>query len=384
MLLNSIRKIFVKKETHRSPSSSMPMRILYILPGTIRGGAEFYLYHLLAAVKDKNIEPTVLLPEGPLAEWYSDLGIKVIQTPYFNGLFSGEKGGAFQTYFRFFRMMDTSFDLIHANSLYALRIGQYLAKKIKCPLVVHWHDNAVPNWAKKSYQKYSDMTILVPSFAVQTTVSKQLSVSPICIPNGVDLNRFFPKDTNLVRGALGLPKDKVLMGFFAVLNRHKGLDILLDILPTLDDSIHLVIAGMWDSEDARQHFQKRFEDASIKDKITFLGFREDISELLSGVDFICCPSENEAMPLIGLEALASGCPVLAHPVGGYVEMIQNGENGFLIQYGNRHLWKECIVALSTDFAMLERMRLTARISSERYDFKHHLEAIYSLYIELVC
>ena len=68
----------------------------------------------------------------------------------------------------------------------------------------------------------------------------------------------------------------------------------------------------------------------IKEKILFLGERDDIPQLLSIFDIFALSSLSEGISLVLLEAMAAGLPIVATDVGGNGELIEEGENGFLV------------------------------------------------------
>jgi glycosyltransferase involved in cell wall biosynthesis len=79
---------------------------------------------------------------------------------------------------------------------------------------------------------------------------------------------------------------------------------------------------------------QRCEEYGIKDKVRFLGFRDDVIDLLSVTDVFVSPSLSEATSFAIMEAMGMGKPVIAANVGGNYELIDDGNDGILVPSGD--------------------------------------------------
>jgi glycosyltransferase involved in cell wall biosynthesis len=153
------------------------------------------------------------------------------------------------------------------------------------------------------------------------------------VHNGVDLDRFSPAgeaQRHSVRAALGLPDDRFLILYAARITTDKGVDLALESmrrLPAAD--YHLAVAGEpnpadfgGDVEAGRayeQELRRRFAEVPV----TWLGRLTEMSALLASVDAVILPSRfPDPLPLLVLETLASGTPIVASAVGGIPEMLR--------------------------------------------------------------
>jgi glycosyltransferase involved in cell wall biosynthesis len=167
------------------------------------------------------------------------------------------------------------------------------------------------------------------------------------IRNGVHLDRP-ARSREAVRAELGLG-DGLVGVIVARIDRLKGHRILLDALKLLKDrgtAITVLIVGDGPEraameENARQHGLDR-------DWVRFLGFRDDIADLLAASDLFLLPSLTEGMPLSVLEAMAQRLPVVATSVGGIPELMQDGVHGLLIPTENPAALAEAIGKLADD------------------------------------
>ena len=80
--------------------------------------------------------------------------------------------------------------------------------------------------------------------------------------------------------------------------------------------------------------KKEARKLGVEREVSFLGTRHDVPELMRQTDVFVRPSSLEGMPLTVLEAMASGLPVVATPVGGTTELIEEGVNGHLFPVGD--------------------------------------------------
>ena len=98
---------------------------------------------------------------------------------------------------------------------------------------------------------------------------------------------------------------------------------------------------------------------------------EDVSAVLSIYDVLVVPSDLDGRPMIVLEALAAGIPVVASRVGGLPELIEPGSYGELCDAGDLAAFANAIAALEADPARLERYKAAARrFAEEQLDARH--------------
>lgn len=146
------------------------------------------------------------------------------------------------------------------------------------------------------------------------------------VPNGID-----PAPYRAARplslAELGLDPGKPTAAVVGLLNVAKGQDLLLEALERPGcEALQLLVAGSGELEPA---LRERTRRAGLEERVRFLGFRRDVPALLAAIDFLVLPSRWEGMPYIALEALAAGKAVLATPVDGALDLLQDGRGGWL-------------------------------------------------------
>jgi glycosyltransferase involved in cell wall biosynthesis len=147
------------------------------------------------------------------------------------------------------------------------------------------------------------------------------------IPNGVDLTHYSPGDET---GEMRAPR----IVFVGRLIGNKGPQHLVEALPAIAKQVPHVECWIVGDGPMRSQLQARVQEMRLEANVTFLGERDDVADLLRQCDLFVRPSLSEGMPLAVLEAMASGLPVVVTPVGGTPEVIQDGENGYLVEPGD--------------------------------------------------
>lgn len=137
--------------------------------------------------------------------------------------------------------------------------------------------------------------------------------APVVVMNGVDTQRFAPRDRAAARAALGLPVAGRLLGVAARLERVKGVDVALAALALLPEDVRLAIAG-GGSEAAALRAQAA--TLGIAHRVHWLGVLDDMARFHPALDLLLVPSRNEGLPLAPLEAQSCGVRVVAAEVGG--------------------------------------------------------------------
>jgi len=185
------------------------------------------------------------------------------------------------------------------------------------------------------------------------------------IPNGVDIYKFKPE----------YPKDNYCI-YVGSLTKRKGVEYLLHALKHLDIRCYIVGDGP-----ERNNLENLSEKLSLSN-VEFMGAVPlgKISELLSKAQFFILPSIREGMPLSILEAMASGCPVIATNISGIPEIVRNGYNGFLVEPGNVKQLREKINILHNDHDLCINMGKNARnFIKERFSWRKTAEKLVEVY-----
>ncbi|MFN6992478.1 MAG: glycosyltransferase family 4 protein, partial [Fervidobacterium sp.] len=114
-----------------------------------------------------------------------------------------------------------------------------------------------------------------------------------------------------------------------------------------------------------------------KGRLFFLGFRKDAPELMADFDVFLLTSDSEGFPLVLLEALYHGIIPIMTKNGAQVDVIRNGENGFL--YETEEEAEELIRAILDGKQEIERLRQRVLKTAEQYSFERFIDRYRNLY-----
>ncbi|MDR0471449.1 MAG: glycosyltransferase family 4 protein [Nitrososphaerota archaeon] len=206
------------------------------------------------------------------------------------------------------------------------------------------------------------------------------------IYNGVDLVRFRPQpeQKTALRQKLGFPKDAVIVLTVRRLVYKNGIDTLLDcasIAIRANPKIVFVVAGKGpDLENVRQQAKQR----GIASNFRLAGFVSDgdLAGYYNATDLFVLPSKSgEGLPLVALEAMACGLPVIATNVGGIGE-VPVAEFGKLVPPNQPEQLAEAVLEFAqTDFGS-QRFELRARVE-ERFSWETNVKQLLEIYEELI-
>lgn len=145
------------------------------------------------------------------------------------------------------------------------------------------------------------------------------------VTNGYDAGRTL-LDRDAARRELGLPADGFVVGFVARLVDDKGLGTLLRAVASpLAASAHVAVLG---DGPARGSFEGLARTLGIAERVTWCGPRADAARYFPAFDVFALPSRREGTPIVILEAMAAGVPVVATSVGGIPDLV--GDDAILV------------------------------------------------------
>ena len=168
--------------------------------------------------------------------------------------------------------------------------------------------------------------------------------------NSVDVSVFqpAPQRRQRARAEMGISPGKYVIGTVASLSEQKGHHYLLEaarLIARMQQDVHFVLIG---DGPLRKRLQEQVWNANLGQIVTFLGRRSNVNDLYPGFDCFVLPSLWEGFPLVVVEAMACGLPIVATSVGGVPEALCNDLWGMLVPPGDPRALVEAIVAMKSD------------------------------------
>ncbi len=205
-------------------------------------------------------------------------------------------------------------------------------------------------------------------------IANRLAMPGLDVPHvhlGVDLNRFRPDRPDFVtRRQLGIPEDATVFAIFARLVPEKGQRLFLETLASAEFRVHkphLLLAGDLPIDQSSsqgsyvESLRRLAREAGLEGHLHLLGNIAE-PELYYGAVDIAVNARLDAEPfgLSIIEALAAGCPVLAHALGGPAEILKDGRTGWLFQAATPESCKAALARSLADRSRWSQMRHAAR------------------------
>ena len=210
------------------------------------------------------------------------------------------------------------------------------------------------------------------------------------VPCGIDLDLFRPQDREAARAALGLGPEPTIL-FVGRIDPAKGVDFLLDSFVELqarwDGPLHprlLLVGGdMIDGELGPDLARLRDAAAArgVAEQITFCGPQphDALPTYYAATDLTVVPSRYESFGLVAVESLACGTPVVASRAGGLAYTIEEGQNGFLVPFGDTTALAVTLHRTLQDAPLRAQLSRGALATATQYGWERITDRIVEIY-----
>jgi N-acetyl-alpha-D-glucosaminyl L-malate synthase BshA len=278
-------------------------------------------------------------------------------------------------------------DIIHSQSL-ELALPAFLSKRfLNTPYVV-WAQGSDVYRANFFRKKIYSVVIKNANAVIALTKDMQQRIKEMynrdifIIPNGVDLKRFSYLSRKEIRVNLNIKDEEKIILFVGNLRPVKGVKYLIEAIKLIRDknkNVRLFLVG---DGTEREYLENLTKEYDLEKYVNFLGKISNlkIPEYMMASDLFVLPSLSEGVPLVILEAMASGLSIIASNVGGLPEIIHDKENGFLVEPGQPEKIAEKVLQLLENEPLREKMSKNNKDKAKEYDWKAivvRLEEVYS-------
>ncbi|OHX67012.1 glycosyltransferase family 4 protein [Flammeovirga pacifica] len=320
-----------------------------------------------------------------IEENLKELGVEVSESSLIKGRLIG-MSSKILTYLKLYidiilKGLFSSYDLIYAHYPTHIAIPVLLISLIRSKKVcINAHgDDLIPN---KKITKFlykfikillkRSSLIIVPSNYLKSELIKNSSdlqdkifVSP---SGGIDMDLFSNKEINS-------NNDSDILEIICVsrIVQGKGWDVLLRAMSILkQEGLKFSCTYIGDGDD-RNIFLKMIDELNINGEVNYLGEKDQdkLPQYLNNKDVFIFPTElNEGLGLVGVEALAMNLPVIGSRIGGLLDFIDDGENGYFFKPGDHNdlvLVINKFVNLTQDEKL--NMSKNAFLKAKKYDKK---------------
>jgi glycosyltransferase involved in cell wall biosynthesis len=368
------------------------------------GGIERVVYEQCKRLKQKQFEPMVLTHRNYTAKNYVFDGIKVrcydsVNIGFRLGIpYAIPQISSFKTFLETVKANDVIH--VHGHPYPSSLIAAKIAKRYGKPLVLTQHNTFIEyNNIWDTAEKLNDLAIgkqvlkdadriIVVSNATKNYVLS-LGADPDKIRvlhNGVDLSRFKPLSGAKaeMRKKLGVPEDASVVLTVRRLVYKNGIDTLIESARiAVKKNPNLVFIAVGKGPDFEE-VKRQIERLGLQRNFRFTGFvaDDDLPFYYNVADFFVLPSKSgEGLPLVALEAMACGLPVIATNVGGTSEVMDEKYGQLVPPNSPDSLAKAILEFSSRDMAFLKKdLRM---IVERRYSWDKNVEKLVKIYEELI-
>ena len=353
------------------------MRILHVITSLTTVGAEHLMVDLLPKLRDLGNKVELLLFDGTRTAFYEELEQKGIKIHSF-----GIGGNVYNSrnILKLSKYVD-KYDVVHTHNT-ACQLFAPMAKilshcRAKLITTEHnatnrrrgkWYLKPIDKWM---YSRY-DHIICIADQTYDNLVEYIGHKSNIStIFNGVDVACFM----NPVKDILN--NDQFLIMMTAAFREQKDQDTLIRALAELPDNYMLRIVG---DGVRRQVLEQLTSELGLENRVSFLGIRNDIPELLCESDINVLSSHWEGLSLSSIEGMASGRPFIASDVDGLREIVK--DNGILFPRGDYKALATAIRKLCENPEYYREVAERCQAKAKQYDISVMAEKYNELYHSL--
>lgn len=357
------------------PDQDNQTRILFLSHSSIWGGAERCLYLLLKGIDGQKYKPLVVLPgEGLLTEKIKGLGFQTHLVKLEWCVSTAENDG--EQYVRFSEGLrervhalvgligKEKIDLVFTNTAVILE-GALAAQLCGIPHIWHIHELISRDPALFPFLDpsafYTLLKVLTDKFvvvsrSVEAEMKQFIQTERIeVVYNGIDFSsgRYIRRNKEKI---FGFDKRTPTVSFVGMLSKRKGVLNLVDTASLVIQrfpEIKFVIAGP--DAGVFNIMLRRLKEEKIDHAFKFLGFRADVLNIIASSDIFILPSLVDPLPVVLLEAMITGKPIVATQSGGAAEMVVHDKTGLLVPVNDPSALAQAIISLLENPRRMELM-----------------------------
>ncbi len=372
------------------------------------GGPALHVSYLSAGLRERGYE-TILVAgnvgqgEQSMAYVADDLGVPVVTIPHLHREISPVRD--LLATIRLARIIRAERPaILHTHTAKAGAVGRVaalLAGRRRPPIIVHtFHGHVLRGYfgrfwtgvfrlLERVLARITDVLVAVSPEVRDELVA--FGVAPATkfrvIRLGIELDERLSPDGAAraeTRRVMGVADERFVVGWIGRMTAVKRTDVVLESFRRLrDEGVDAVLCMVGDGPD-RHWVENLAGGLGIMRDSLFPGYQEDVGPFFAAFDVFVLPSGNEGTPVTAIEALASGCPVVATRVGGVPDVVTDGEDGFLVDPGDVEGLAASLARLANDPALRARMGGAGRERMRsRYAVDRLIDDIDRLYRELL-
>ena len=255
-------------------------------------------------------------------------------------------------------------NIVHTHGYRSDIVGGHAGRESGVPIVTTVHGFTGGGWKNRAYERLQrfvfrrfDAVVAVSQLQADQLRSTGVPAQRLhVVPNALAAHAA-PLTRAEARRALHLPSDGLIAGWVGRISREKGIDVFIDALTSLTD--RTILAAILGDGPERATESARAESIAPS-RFLWLGAVPDAAKYFAAFDLFVLSSRTEGVPMVMLEAMAAGIPIVATNVGGIPDLLSSKE-GMLVAPENPAALAAAIRATLDDRAAAEERARAARL-----------------------
>jgi glycosyltransferase involved in cell wall biosynthesis len=368
------------------------LRVAHIMPWDGVGGTEHAALRIARAVREEGFD-TVFFCLGSAPVVRDFLQAAGFETGTWRSTYPEFDG--YRTFLRDSIHLADEFrrhriDLLHCGDVPAGKYAALAGRLVLAPVICH-----VRNRHAQICQPERQMLRAVTKFAfVSRSTWRQFGHAVpddrgVVIYDGVERNPSGGGEDPRrdVRREFDVPRGTTLIGMVARVDQQKDYETLAKAARRLRDAgvqARFLIVGGYSVEPVqRKHFEqvKRWlAENGVADQFTFTDLRSDVPRLVQAMDTVVLSTHYEGLPLVLLEAMVLGKPVIATDVDGVPEVVSHGQTGLLFPHADDEMLAQHLIALTRDRSRAAELGRNAQsLVASRFNREQFKRGVVDLY-----
>ena len=374
---NSLDKVLVCIASSWYPNANNPYYCLFVhefAKRIFRAGAEVFVLTIINSDADKKFDKK---DDVPVIRIKMNSFLTILNP--FNLL----------SLLRVFRKVD----IVHVHAVDTFGAVSILsAKLLRKPALVTVHRADVLPGSSPFFNMLRTVALKVADVVIPVSAATKKLALKVGAPknkvtiiyNAVDESIFTPRSKALCRSKLALPQNSKIILSVGNLIPRKGFKYLIQALPKILTKVPnaiLIIVGDGPQKEELISFAK-----NLNDKVIFTGRipTNDLCLYYGAADVFALPSLHEGHAVVLLEAMSSGLPIVATKVGGNLETVIDGENGYLVDPKNVDQLANAIIKILSDEKQIhEYGNASLRIHKEKFSEEEQIRKIAKVYSKII-
>jgi len=262
-------------------------------------------------------------------------------------------------------LKDLKIDLLYMNNQPSSNLEGIIASKITgLPALQHSRiETRLNPFEVKTANLWLKKMICVSQGVKNTFVRQGIDAEKcVVVHNGIDPETKPSMPPHEIRKKWGISEDDILIGTVGSLIKRKRLNDLIEAISiAANKNGHTIIKCIIIGEGPeRENLVDLVKRKNLHDKVIFTGFQLDAVSYINAMDIFVLTSEKEGLPRVILESMLMGKPVVASNVTGPVELVVDGETGFLVPVRHPEVFADCVLKLIENHELREQMGEKAR------------------------